>query len=174
VYGQPVEFAPLVTNKKKLLALLSLHSHRYKWDAIRSLVKSVSGLQARKLQELQIPTFSSEPPDTLELRASSGFRAGLLSLLKGRKPAGGARLRLHGGDAGLDEADLAGLREGSAGGEDGGSTAGDGVLGGGSDYLDLMRDALRAKHKQKKVALLLGNVPPPPPPTAAAAAVLAE
>jgi hypothetical protein len=155
-----------------LLALLSLHSRRYKWDAIRSLVKSVSGLQARKLQELQIPTFNSEPPDTLELRASSGFRAGLLSLLKGRKPAGG-RMRLHGGDAGLDEAELGGLREGSAGGEDGSSTAGDGVLGGGSDYLDLMRDALRAKHKQKKVALLLGNVPPPPPPTAAAAAVLA-
>ncbi|WIA10179.1 hypothetical protein OEZ85_010383 [Tetradesmus obliquus] len=148
--------------------------NRYKWDAIRSLVKSVSGLQARKLQELQIPTFSSEPPDTLELRASSGFRAGLLSLLKGRRPAGG-RLRLHGGDSGLglDEAELAGLREGSAGGEDGASTAGDSVLGGGNDYLDLMRDALRAKHKQKKVALLLGNVPPPPPPTAAAAAVLA-
>lgn len=94
--------------------------------------------------------------------------------MKGRRPAGG-RLRLHGGDSGLglDEAELAGLREGSAGGEDGASTAGDSVLGGGNDYLDLMRDALRAKHKQKKVALLLGNVPPPPPPTAAAAAVLA-
>jgi hypothetical protein len=155
--------------------LLAAVARRYKWDAIRSLVKSVSGLQARKLQELQIPTFSSEPLDTLELRASSGFRAGLLSLLKGRRPAGGARLRLHGGDAalGLDDAELAGLREGSAGGEDGASTAGDSVLGGGSDYLDLMRDALRAKHKQKKVALLLGNVPPPPPPTAVAAAVLA-
>lgn len=140
---------------------------RYKWDAIRSLAKSATGLQARKLQELQIPNFGSEPADTLELRSSSGFKAGLMSLLKGRKPAG-AKLRLNSGEGGLTSEDMeqGGLRDGSnAGGEGGdgqGGSGGGAELGGNTDYMDLMRDALRAKQKQKKMALLLGNVPPPP------------
>lgn len=135
---------------------------------MRSLLKSVTGLQARKLQELQIPNFASEPPDSLELRSSAGFRAGLMSLLKGRKgPLGGGRLRLAGGAA------AGGLEGLPAGGDDpeamlnegGGDDLGAGSSGGGSaDYLELMRSAMRVKHKQRKMLLLLGTVPPLPAP----------
>lgn len=154
-------------------ALVCITICRYKWDAVRSLVKSFSGLQARKLQELQIPNFGAEPPDTLDaLRSSSGFKAGLMSLLKGKRPAGGGKLRLGsadsmglsgggGGYGGVGEDADASVREGSIGGEEG-SAASANALGGGSDYVVLMRDALRAKHKAKKIALLLGNVPPLP------------
>lgn len=137
-------------------------------------MKSFSGLQARKLQELQIPNFGADPPDTLDaLRSSSGFKAGLMSLLKGKRPAAGAKLRLNSGDSmgvaaggggygGVgDDADGS-MRDGSLGGVDESSAGGAAGLGGGSDYVVLMRDALRAKHKAKKVALLLGNVPPLP------------
>eukprot|EP00878_Enallax_costatus_P023923 GHUV01025489.1.p1 GENE.GHUV01025489.1~~GHUV01025489.1.p1 ORF type:complete len:403 (+),score=144.92 GHUV01025489.1:2173-3381(+) len=145
--------------------------NRYKWDAIRSLVKSFSGLQARKLQELQIPSYGAEPADTLDaLRSSSGFKAGLMSLLKGKRPAGGGKLSMNSSDSqglsggggynGLSEDPDGSVRDGSVAGEDGASGAA--VLGGGSDYVVLMRDAVRAKHKAKKIALLLGNVPPLP------------
>lgn len=144
---------------------------RYKWDVVRSLLKSATGLQARKLQELQIPNYGAEPPDTLELRSSAGFRAGIMSLLKGRKGRG-ARLRLGGGGgagAGSSYSDeLEGLGPGSVGGvgdleeEGGGAGVGDvdGSGGAGADYKELMRSAIRLKHKQRKMQLLLGNVPP--------------
>lgn len=153
--------------------LLACCHFRYKWDAIRSLVKSFSGLQSRKLQELQIPSYGAEPADSFDaLRSSSGFKAGLMSLLKGKRPAGAGKLRMNstesqglsggGGHNGLSEDPDGSVRDGSVAGEDGAS-----VLGGGSDYVVLMRDAVRAKHKAKKIALLLGNVPPlPQQPTA--------
>lgn len=143
-------------------------SLRYKWDVVRSLLKSVTGLQARKLQELQIPNYG-DPPDTLELRSSAGFKAGIMSLLKGRKGRG-AKLKLGGGSGGEGSFsdDLEGLAAGSAvgelGGEDGGGVGDvEGTeAGAGADYLELMRSALRVKHKQRKMQLLLGNVPPLP------------
>jgi hypothetical protein len=137
---------------------------------VRSLLKSVTGLQARKLQELQIPVYGSEPPNTLELRSSAGFKASLLSLLKGRKGLGG-RVRLPGGpaDYGGDElealtaGDVAADSGGGAGDAgEGGSEQGGGSGGGSADYLELMRSAMRVKHKQRKMALLLGSVPPLP------------
>jgi hypothetical protein len=143
---------------------------------VRSLLKSVSGLQARKLQELALPSFSAESHDAFELRSSAGLRAGLLSLLRGRRLPGGSRLQL-GHDAaagaaagGSEYAGSVGAMEGDGGG--GGGDGGDGetIGGGGSgdpllagDCLELMRDALRAKHKARKVALLLGTPPPLPP-----------
>jgi len=145
--------------------------HRYKWDVVRSLLKSATGLQAKKLQELQIPNFGADPPDTLELRSSAGFKAGIMSLLKGRKGRG-AKLRL-GSSAAAGEGnfsdELEGLAAGSVvgelGGEEGPGVAdveGAGAGAGGADYLELMRSALRMKHKQRKMQLLLGNVPPLP------------
>lgn len=145
---------------------------------MRSLLKSATGLQARKLQELQIPNYGAEPPDTLELRSSAGFRAGIMSLLKGRKGRG-ARLRLGGGvAAGSSYSDeLEGLGPGSVGvgdlEEEGGSGVGDvdGSGGAGADYKELMRSAIRLKHKQRKMQLLLGNVPPLPHQAGAAMAL---
>lgn len=144
---------------------------RYKWDLVRSLLKSATGLQARKLQELQIPNYGAEPPDTLELRSSAGFRAGIMSLLKGRKGRG-AKLKLGAGPGASGESsfsdELEGLAPGSAGGdgyEDGGGAGdvdGGGAGGAGADYKELMRSAIRLKHKQRKMQLLLGTVPPLP------------
>ena len=136
------------------------------------MLKSVTGLQAKKLQELQIPTYGAEPPDTLELRSSAGFKAGIMSLLKGRKGRG-AKLRLGSsaaaGDAGTFADELEGLAAastaGELGGEEGpgvGDVEGAGAGAAGADYLELMRSALRVKHKQRKIQLLLGNVPPLP------------
>jgi hypothetical protein len=160
--------------------------HRYKWDVVRSLLKSVTGLQARKLQELQVPNYGSEPPDSLELRSSAGFKAGLMSLLKGGRKGLGGRVRLgSGGEGGADELEAlagemaaaaaaaaasGGAGDGGEGGELGTSEGGEGGGsggGGGADYLELMRSAMRVKHKQRKVLLLLGAVPPLPlaPPT---------
>lgn len=126
----------------------------------------MTGLQAKKLQELQIPNFGADPPDTLELRSSVGFKAGIMSLLKGRKGRG-AKLRL-GSSAAAGEGsfsdELEGLASASAagdlGGEDGGGIGeAEGAGAGGADYLELMRSAMRVKHKQRKIQLLLGNVP---------------
>jgi hypothetical protein len=153
---------------------------------VRSLLKSATGLQARKLQELQIPNYGAEPPDTLELRSSAGFRAGIMSLLKGRKGRG-ARLRLGGGggagaagDSSYSD-DLEVLGPGGSGGgggeleEEGGGGVGGDVDGGsgapGADYKELMRSAIRLKHKQRKMQLLLGNVPPLPHQAGAAMAL---
>jgi hypothetical protein len=146
---------------------------------VRSLLKSATGLQARKLQELQIPNYGTDPPDTLELRSSAGFKAGILSLLKGRK-GWGAKLQLGGAGGGAEGGlsdELEGLSAGSAvgqlGGEEGGGVGdvdgADAAAGPGADYLELMRSALRLKHKQRKMQLLLGHVPPLPHQVGAAA-----
>lgn len=151
-------------------------SCRYKWDVVRSLLKSATGLQARKLQELQIPNYGAEPPDTLELRSSAGFRAGIMSLLKGRKGRG-AKLKLGATGATADGSfsdDIEGLAPGSAGGdvdEEGGGVGDVEGAGAGADYKELMRSAIRLKHKQRKMQLLLGNVPPLPHHAGAAVAL---
>jgi hypothetical protein len=148
---------------------------RYKWDLVKSVLKSATGLQARKLAELNIPNFST-PDDAaavLALRPSGGgFKANLRSLLRAGKPGRGARAlaaaAVFKGTSGLArEGRSSGGGSGAAGGEEeeGGSEGGGvaGVLEAGSaDYMELMRDAMRQKQRQQKAALLLGLVPTVP------------
>lgn len=128
------------------------HTHRYKWDLIKSVVKSATGLQRTKLQELQIPTFASLEEAGVELRASGQrLRANLRSLLRLKPGAGGG---MRGGVAGAEQGGEEEERAAEAGGE--------GAAGGGAaaaDELELRRHALLQRQHSQKAAMLLGNVP---------------
>jgi hypothetical protein len=163
---------------------------------VKSVLKSATGLQARKLAELHIPAFAG-PDDPIAAAAlaalrpsGGGLRANLRSLLRAGRPAksgkgalaAAAALRAAGGAGaapararrGSGGGGLAGRDEGSDGaGSGAGSDGGGGALSAGSaDYVELMRDAVRQKQRQQKAALLLGPVPPLPgslgPPPAGA------
>ncbi len=143
----------------------TLPLRRYKWDVIKSLVKSATGWQARKLQELQIPTFGAPPnapsEDTFELRSSGGgLKANLRSLLRLRSRNAKRRQQLQ---LLTSSSAAARPRRVSTGSDSVADSVGSGgsVSGGaGNDYVELMRDALKQRQRQHKVQLLLGNVPP--------------
>lgn len=52
---------------------------RFKWDVIKSILKSAAGWQARKLAELQIPSYGEDR----SLDVLSGKKSGLKGILKG-------------------------------------------------------------------------------------------
>jgi len=149
---------------------------------VKSVLKSATGLQARKLAELNIPAFAT-PDDAAAVYAlrpsGGGFKANLRSLLRAGQPGKGSRalaaaaaMRAAGGGRaelrmlGSAGGALEGVEEGGEEGYGGGGEGGLGVEGvletGSADYVELMRDAMRQKQRQQKAALLLGPVPPLP------------
>eukprot|EP00775_Hariotina_reticulata_P010874 gene10874-11028_t len=150
--------------------------NKYKWDAVESCVRSILGLQSRKLQEVEKQT-GLDVLDSLQLRSGS-IKTGLVSWFKGlagSKPqVGGAasygnfELAAVGSlpEESEGEADQGGVKAQGVGLA--GIVGGDTMLGGAAavmaaaaDPLDLVREVAAAKQKAKKVVLLLGsNVPP--------------
>lgn len=64
----------------------------FKWDVIKSILKSAAGWQARKLAELQIPSYGAEESAALEAlnKTKGGLRGMLGGLTKKKKVRGAA------------------------------------------------------------------------------------
>jgi hypothetical protein len=75
---------------------------RYKWDLVKSVLKSAAGWQARKLAELQIPSYGEESLCAAELRAGPVRYKGLKGFVNKLKAPKGSRkdLLLTGGGPG--------------------------------------------------------------------------
>ena len=152
---------------------------RYKWDLIKSVLKSAAGWQQGKLKELQIPTYGTGPAageqlEGMELRSSAGGLGAVRWLWRGSK--GGAKggapsavlKELEVGSAESSSGGVVGLEgmedEGSGGGGLPGGREGMGRVGGlpsrvGTEVKEILREAWRQKQKQEKVTKLLGPVP---------------